>query len=156
MVPTLSASGSVGEGVSGGERRREERLWPCAAIQGRVWATRAAGYRKTRTSKAKWAACMAKNRRDDAQRSPGWFVISYFSNVKQLTREREKCWHHCECSHHFLPPQFSDCATNKAEKSNTVSCIPYCILFGNHDHTGSRAVEAWVIASPFRCSLVLP
>lgn len=38
---------------------------------------------------AKWAICVAKYRYDDAQGSATRFVISYFSNVKQLMTKRE-------------------------------------------------------------------
>lgn len=80
--PTLSASGSVGEGSRhgcGGERRGGG-----PAVQGRAWAMQAAASAKTRTSMAKWAICVAKYRSDDAQRSATTFVISYFSSVNQL------------------------------------------------------------------------
>lgn len=101
-VPTLSASGSVGEWRDGcgGERRGAGR-----AIQRRVWAMQAAASWKTRTSMAKWAICVAKYRRDDAQGSATRLVISYFNDVKQLmTKRKKQSWLHCACSLSLLPP----------------------------------------------------
>ncbi len=148
MVPTLSASGSVGEGRvegSGGERRGCGRT---PLSRGECGQQERERQGLPRPSGPRFAGYTAKNRRDDAQRSVGWFVIGYFSNVKQVTRERKNVDITGVCSHHFLPPHSSACAINKAEKSNTASWISDRATFGNQDHTGSKGLESCVIASP--------
>ena len=69
---------------------------------------------------------------------------------KQLTREKEKCWHHVRVrSHHFLPPHSSDCAVIK---SNTVSWIWDSAIFGQH---WVKVADERCHSITYRCYLVL-
>lgn len=136
MAPTLSASGSVGEGRvegSGGERRGCGRTPLSRGECGRRGQQEREIQGLPRPSGLRFAVYMAKNRRDDAQRSAGWFVISYFSNVKQLTREREKCWHHWCMLTSLLAPAFFRLCNHQGRKI-TVAWIKDCAMFGNLDN----------------------
>lgn len=117
MAPTLSASGSVGEGRvegSGGERRG---MWPYAAIQGRVWAAWAARERKTRTSEAKWAVVLLKTDAMTFRGQPA-DLSSAISTLLTATDEGdgEVLTSLVHAHIPFLPPHPSNCAIIKARE----------------------------------------
>lgn len=113
MAPTLSSSRSVGEGGIKGDR-----MWEAVAIC--CYPSESVGDVGGRKEEDKdyqgqvaSTACVAKNRQSDAEKSAGWFVINYLSNVKQLPKEMltSQPWEHVS----FFIPDISICSHHNDE-----------------------------------------